>query len=384
MQSLLVNPNISEKDVKDALHGRYGTRNIKFSYNLLDSNDNLKKELNNVLDCTIYNDSTASIQRTAKFTMTSDPDINFLSDRIQPIFSVQVGNEWVSWSLGIFILASPEEDDSVATGVSIFNVEAYDKNQILRSISFDNRFYIRRDTTYSDAVKLLLDYCGVQKYKITPTTETLKVDKEFPVGDNVLDTINLILDEINYNKIRVDEQGVFIADPYVPQSMREAEYEYTSNDLSIIYKGVKNKIDNFNTPNKWVVIMSNPELAPLKVTAVNDDPSSPLSIPNRGRTITKVIKVDNISSITKLNEYLKQVVDSSTDGVQEVEFETALMPMHSTNDTLILTYPQLGIDGKFIEESWSMRLKVGEKMFHKVRLARNYDVFNGRIVSREV
>lgn len=382
MQSLEVN-NFSYRVVRDALHGRSGTRNVKFTYNLLDKNDLLKKELSNVLSCTIDCDSTASIQRTAKFTMTPDPDINFLSDRVQPMFHIQIGGKWASWSLGIFILASPQEDDSNTTGVKIYSIDAYDKNQILRSISFDRRYFIRRETTYSDAISQLLLYCGIDKYNITPTTEVIQVDREYEEGANVLDTINELLREVNYTNIKVDEQGTFIAEPYVPQSERVPDYEYDSGDLSVIYKGVKNKIDNFNTPNKWVVIMSNPEVAPIKVTAVNNDPNSPLSIVNRGRTITKVQKVDNISSISKLNSYLKQVVDSSTDGVQEVEFETALMPMHSIEDTLVLKYPQIGIEGKFIEEGWSMNLKAGAKMLHRVRSAKNYDIYDGNIFVRE-
>ena len=382
MQSLELS-NFSNQEVKDALHGKGGTRNVKFTYNLLDKNDLFKKELSNVLSCTIDCDSTASIQRTAKFTMTSDSDLNFLSDRVQPMFHIQIGGKWASWSLGIFILASPQEDDSNTTGVKIYSIDAYDKNQILKSISFDRRYFIRRETTYSDVISQLLLYCGIDNYNITPTTEVVQVDREYEEGANVLDTINELLREVNYTNIKVDEEGVYVAEPYIPQSEREPDYEYDSGDLSIIYKGVKNKIDNFNTPNKWVVIMSNPEVAPIKATAVNNDPNSPLSIVSRGRTITDVQRVDNISSISKLNSYLKQVVDSSTDGVQEVEFETALMPMHSIEDTLALKYSQTDIEGKFIEESWSMNLKVGEKMLHRVRLAKNYDLFDGSIYVKE-
>ncbi len=80
----------TEQEIKDALHGKYGPRHIRFRYDLLDKNENFIRTLDSVESGEVSMASLASIKRTARFRMKDDGSINWLSDRIQPFVEVKV------------------------------------------------------------------------------------------------------------------------------------------------------------------------------------------------------------------------------------------------------------------------------------------------------
>lgn len=101
----------TRQQVIDVLHGRSGSRGVvKFRYDLLDKDEVKIGELTAQAG-TVRMNSLGEIKRIARFTITENEaqDIDWLSDRIRPVFCLQMpdGN-WIEWSLGIFIPSSPE------------------------------------------------------------------------------------------------------------------------------------------------------------------------------------------------------------------------------------------------------------------------------------
>jgi hypothetical protein len=80
----------TDQEIKDALHGKYGARNVKFTYKLLDKNNITKGTLTNVIKGGVKYASFNDIKRTATFSIVDDGSINFLSDRIQPVMSLKM------------------------------------------------------------------------------------------------------------------------------------------------------------------------------------------------------------------------------------------------------------------------------------------------------
>lgn len=84
----LRNPNnYTAAEVEAALKGDTGSRKFSFRYELLDSNNKLRRELDTVKSGKITQNWLADIKRTASFVLKSgfqDP-IDYLSDRIKPI-----------------------------------------------------------------------------------------------------------------------------------------------------------------------------------------------------------------------------------------------------------------------------------------------------------
>ena len=354
----------TRQTVINALQMKTGSRQIKFRYDLLDKDDNYKKTLTTVMDGEISMSAFADIKRTAKFTVKEDKSIDWLSDRIQPFYMLKLGMDWLEWSLGVFILSSPKKTDNV---IVTREVEAYDLSQILIDDKFVDRYTVNADTNYITAIKALLQGAGITKINIQATDKVLSTAREFEIGTTKLSAINKLLSEINYTQLIVDEYGYFVSSQYRSPSDRVSEYAYKDDSMSILSQGMTEELDLFNVPNKWVAVLSNPEVEPLVSSYVNNNPDSITSTISRGRTIVDFREVDNIADLESLDAYVQRIANNASQVYGYINFETAIMPMHSYSDVLDLGYSKLGIAGKYSETNWTLPLQTGAMMQHQVR-----------------
>lgn len=358
----------TEAQVMDMLHYKKGMRNIKFKYHLLDNKEVFKKELPYILDCEITMSAFADIKRKATMRMKEDASINWLSDRIQVFFMLQVpGTEtYLEWSLGIFLLSSSERRND--GNLIIRQVTAYDGLQVLTDDKFVDTYTIAVNTSYFDAINDILVGAGINKINVQYTDKTLAITKEYDIGTPKLKAINDLLGEINYTQLWVDELGFYTAKPYVIPTERAIDYSYITDELSILHDGAQETLDTFNVPNRWVVIASNPETTPLKSVYTNTNPSSPTSTASRGRTIVDPpIYVNNVADQSTLDSYTERKAFDASQIYGYVPFETAIMPMHSYYDLVHLKYDVLNIDDKYTETEWRLPCRIGGRMQHSAR-----------------
>jgi hypothetical protein len=368
MLDLAVN-GYTRDQVIDQLHGRTGSEGLrKFRYDLL-NNEDIK--IGEVLAQSgrVALDSLGEIKRTAGFRITEQEgqDIDWLNDRIQPVFCLQMPDKgFAEWPLGIFLLPSPDRKDE--NNKIKRDIEAYDTSQILKEDKFTDRYRIAAGTKYTDAITTLLNSSEIWKVRIIAHTGTLAADKEFEIGTSKLQAINQLLTEINYTSLWVDENGYFVSQPYALPTTQETEYEYRNDDISIIHPGSAETLDIFALPNKWVRYISNPDKGvTLRSEYVNDLSSSPTSTVNRGRTIVDIESVDDIYDQTTLDAYVKRVAYEKSQVYAKFDFSTALMPHHSFLDSLFIEHTLYGISDKYIESSWSMELQTNGRMTHSCR-----------------
>jgi hypothetical protein len=361
----LARDGYTDQQIKDALHGKHGSRKIRFRFDLLDSNEVKKKELSNVLGGEVSFAALNDIKRTARFSLVDDGSINFLSDRIQPFVELRMSGGWISFPLGVFLLSSPARTDE--PGGVMRDVEAYDGLVILRDDKLDDVLTIAAGTNYKTAIADVLTGAGITKTIIEDTTKTLPRDVAFEVGTDKLKVANALASQINFTPLRVDVNGYFITNTYVAPSERAAEYTYQDNQLSVIYNGMTEEMDLFGVANKWIVVRTNAEQAPLKSTYTNDNAGSMTSTVNRGRVIADYREVQDIADQTALDAYTERIAFEASQIYGRVEFETAIMPMHDYYDILNVIYGPLGINGNYTELSWSIPFDIGGKMKHSVR-----------------
>lgn len=355
----------TKQDVMDGLHARRGSRVERFVYKLLDRNNQEIKILSNVTGGDVKYSSFSEIKRTATFYIVDDGSIDFLSDRIQPVFEILINNQWISFPLGVFLLATPERRDE---GVTIKrDIEAYDGLLILRDDKFDGPFTVTAGTNYKTAVIDLLQTAGITQYIIEDTDKALAVDQVFETGTNKLEAINDLLSQINFTPIRVDVHGNFVSSIYQVPNVRGIEYTYKDDALSVTYQGMNENIDLFNVANKWVVVASNAEQAPLKSVYVNENVDSPTSTINRGRIITDYREIDNIADQQSLDAYTKKLANEASQIFGKLSFETAIMPHHDYQDLLKIEYSTLNINDRFVETDWEFNFEEGSRMRHEVR-----------------
>ncbi|CAM4187008.1 hypothetical protein L1N85_11450 [Paenibacillus alkaliterrae] len=391
MQSLARN-GFSHEQVKAALHAP--NRSIAFRYDLLDSQSKFKSGLTNVLSGTVSNNALADIKRTARFSLRDDGAINFLSDRIKPYVrlwippgrilarhyaflqasqpflyqTIQESPEaggWIEWPLGVFMLSTPVRR-SQDSGAVIRDIEAYDQAQILREDKVTSQYFVAAGINYVTAVKTLLDGASIAAQNLTPSSRTLPVDREWPGGTPKLEIINELLAALNYDALYFDEDGVAVARPYVTPDQRASEYVYADDAESVIFPEVEETLDLFNVPNKFVLVVSQPDRPVLKSVYTNSNPSSMTSSISRGRTIVDYLQVDAADQAT-LDSLAQTAAIKASQVYQTVTLQTAIMPQHSYNDVFSLRFSALGIDAKYEEIGWSMALKAGGQMRHTIR-----------------
>jgi hypothetical protein len=293
-------------------------------------------------------------------------EIDYLSDRIKPHMEIRMrdGN-WIDFPLGVFLLSTPTRHDEV-NGV-YRDIEAYDGLIILDDDKFTSRYNIPAGTKYTKAVEDILKGAGITRFNIADKGDTLSNDKEFKIGTSKLQAVNELLSAINYTPIWVDANGYFTAFQYVSPADRREDYTYADDELSIIYNGMEEELDLTETANSWVVTQSNPEKEPLVSTKVNDNPDSPTSTVNMGRTIVDFREVDDIADQATLDAYVERIAFEASQVFGKLKFKTALMPFHEYSDVLRVKYDSLKIDYRFSETAWKMKLEAGGEMEHEVR-----------------
>ncbi len=380
----------TKEQVTKALHS--GVVEMTFRYELLDKDNKKIKDLDNVISGEISVKSLANIKRTASFRLKEDPDINFLTDRIAPYCRLKipegrlitksqsflhphqtVTNEdtkrseggYVEFPLGVFLLSSPKRSDE--NGEIFRDVDAYDGLQVLKDDRFSERYTIPAGTRYYDAVIDILKSAGITKYNIEYTDKTLSNAKDFEPGREKLFAVNDLLGAINYDGIQVDVYGYYNSSSYELPNQRSPEYTYRDDDQSVTLPGMEEELDLNSIYNQFVVVRTNEEQEPISATYTNDNPNSPVSTVNLGRTKTDYREVQDIADQESLNGYVQRIAHEATKIYGKLTFETGIMPFHDIDDVLQIEYSRLGITEKYIETEWSFPLQAGGTMSHEVR-----------------
>jgi hypothetical protein len=359
-----------DKNVINKLHMKDDSREVKFRYDILNYNEIKIGELTPVPKGRLGLNSLAQIKRTGSFNFRENElkEVDWLNDRVQPFFMLKMGNEWLEWSLGVFLISSPRRN--VKNNAIYREVECYDTSLILLEDKFDDRYRIPAGTNYVEAVTRIINEAGIWKINISPVVGSIKTDKEFEIGTSRLEAVNELLKEINYTSIWVDETGCFTSKPYILPTYRAIEYEYRNDDMSIILPETAiEEMDLFNIPNKWVVVATNPETEPLVSRYTNDNAGSPTSTVGRKgkRNIVDHREENDILDQKTLDEYVRRIAYEASQVYTKFIFETAIMPHHSYMDSLFCEHTGLGISNKYIETSWQIDLKAGGKMQHSAR-----------------
>lgn len=336
-----------------------GNRKIGFRYELQDRNE---KPIGTVTASGYIDfNSEAEIKRVASLQIKESKDIDFLTDRVKPYMQVYTPKGKVEYPLGVFMMDSPTRAGE-GTGISR-SVECYDKAIILRDDKLTARKLFAKGTLYTAAIETVIVSAGIRNYRVDPSEKQLPQDLEFGIGTPKLQAINALAAAINYNEVYVDSAGCVIVKAYTSPEARPVEFVYATDKNSITLPKAEETQDLFNIPNKIVRWLESAELDCITATAENTDPTSRLSIANRGRTIVDAESVSDIADQATLDAYVARLA-AEAKIYQTVTITTALMPHHEFLDCLYIKNDVLGVSGKYIEQSWNMNLTAGGSMRH--------------------
>lgn len=367
MQSLDPTGTYSNTAVLAALTARTGIRRVSFRYDRLDQNNVYIEPLTAVAASgnSVSNDSLADIKRTAKFSLIDTGSINFLKDRIKPWCRLTMADGgYVEWPQGVFVLSTPTRVYNA--GYVTRAVDAFDQLLVLQQDAIAARYNVAAGTNYGTAIlAILAGYTFASS--VTPTTLTVPAILEWEPGTTVLQILNDLLAAINYESSFFDENGRFVARPYVLPAGRAIDYFYNSDSSSVITGTTEQTLDIYNTPNRFVGVKSDPDQPALVSVVVNANPASPTSTVSRGRTITSVTSEVDVADQTTLDAKVARLAFEASQVYETVKLNTLLMPMHGNGDILNVNVPGLTVGAKYSEQSWSMPLEAGGIMSHSIR-----------------
>lgn len=361
--------------VKLALHAPWGSQQVRFRYERLNAaNAKLADLGTTVLSASVTQNALADIKRRATFRLKDDSTINFLSDRIKPYVQVRVPpgilngtpatGGWAEFPLGVFLLSTPKKKYE-ASGVMIREVEAYDQNQVLMDDKVTSKYLIAAGTNFVTAIASILTGAGITEQNLAGSTKTIPVDREWDGGTSKLAIINDLLEAINYYSLYFDEDGVAMATPYVLPAEAPSEYTYAEGSQGVISIGtVEQELDLFSVPNRWVLVVSQPDRATLKSVYTNTSANSQTSTVSRGRTIVEYRDVDAPDQAT-LDGLAQRMANEAAQAYEHIRFETWIMPQHSHFDNYTISYK--GTTAQYREVSWTMDLVAGGGMTHEAR-----------------
>lgn len=320
------------------------------------------EELRAVEPPSLLGDSRTDIETSMSATVIPNYNVDILNDYIRPVAIID-GDEH---PLGLYCVARREESTG-DNGEKWWSIEAYDRCWILEQTKIETHYVLYQNAPIIPAVTALLTQAGIATYRITPSDLLIPHTLEWQIGTSYLEIINALLTIINYDKLFFDFNGYAVVQPYVAPNADNISHTFNgTNDMSIIARSNTKTMDIFNAPNVFIATCASPDSnTTLNATAVNDVPTSELSILRRGRRIVKVIKVDTIADQATLQQYVEKIRNEYLFTSEQISVTTAIIPDIAVNQTIAIHHPD--IDGLFREKSWSIELSVDGQMTHELQ-----------------
>ena len=296
--------------------------------------------------------------------------INWLTDEIKPVYIV----DDVEHALGVMMPAQVVPKDT--RGEETLEVQAFDRCWRVRDNKVEGALYLSSGTAYLDAVEQLLTASGIATIIKTPLDAVLAEDRQdWDTGTSYLTIVNELLKEINYKQLWFNSTGFAILEPASTPTSENIQHIFTNQkadprnpkevEAIRVLPQISRKTDIYQAANVFIVICSNPDKSgDMKATAENNNPQSPLSIMRRGRRVVQVVKVNNIESQAKLQEYADRLLYESMTTGEVINVETALQDGFGVEDVTAIRYND--VLGICVEKSWTMQLAPGGIMSHEL------------------
>ena len=299
-------------------------------------------KLNNVKRCSISRDSGAETLGSATIDVTDSVGECYI--RVYMI-TIQNGvREKIP--LGTFLTQTPSSSfDGKIRDVSM---DAYTPLIELKENKPPIGYFIAKNENIMDRI-----YPLVRENVRAPVVQTKNSEKLFQ--DFVAQTndtwLSFVRDAIANAKYTfdLDEMGRILFAPKQDLASLQPVWTYTDDNSSILHPKINIEHDMYGVPNVVEITYSSNEKT-YYTKVVNDDPNSPTSIQNRGRTIVYRPTSDDISNYfvldpnnqQQIDEYAKQVLRSLSTLEYTVSYTHGYCPVR-VGDCVRLNYTKAGL-----------------------------------------
>jgi len=328
-----------------------GSRKIGYQVDIMEGEikkGELKTTSPTVSMTSIINTVDAEVKYSSTIQAMDSPLMDWNKNR----YRIWLKNDGVMESLGVFI---PQSVQKVTTsGTTLFNVTGYDLSILPKNDCITARLALAKGALYLDVIQSLLISSGINKITADASTATLQSNRDdWDIGTSKLKIVNQLLSEMSFRSLEMDSNGYALLKQYETPSINNVKHTYQDDEASIIEPDTTIDSNLFEIPNIWIATVSNADLpAALTATYINDNPLSKTSTVYTGQSKVKTLSFDNIASQTDLLNAVNKQAFLDMQGIETIEFKTAIESGHGTNDTVALRLPQY--NGIISESSWEI------------------------------
>lgn len=298
-----------------------------------------RKRVDNVISSTINRDLSAETLGSASINITES-----LGECYIRIYLVTIQNGVrEKHPLGTFLVQTP----SYGFDGKIRNVtmDAYTPLLELKENQPPLGYFIPKDTNI-----LNMAYRLVRENARAPVVETTSDNKLYVnfianSDDTWISFVNDLLSNIDYS-LYLDDVGRVLFTPNQELNTLQPIWTYDDSNSSILYPDLNIEHDLYGIPNVVEVVYSNGGQF-YYARAINDDPSSMVSVRNRGREITRRISDPALSSTPDQNEvqqYAERVLRELSSIEYTVSYTHGYCPVR-IGDCVRLNYAKAGLQG---------------------------------------
>lgn len=291
-----------------------------------------------------------AIKGQGSLDVTQNDDGPLLNEFIRPVLTI---DGWGSQPYGMWVPSFPKRSFSSSSWSG--RVDLVSREALLSYVSAasvvntnnDITVVVPQGTVVTTWVRNALAAAGLSQVNIRSSSKTENAPQVYANGETLLQVINAELKRIGYSSLYSDMAGAICAEPYVlPGDRSESFSDVRPFDVdgNPIYLTAFEVTDNApNVPNR-VRAVGNPVgwLPGQTAVAVNNDPASPYSIPNRGYTVEKVYTGVNALSQAEVQSYAnQQLLNLSKDG-RKAEIQFLHLPGLAINQVTYFNTPRAG------------------------------------------
>lgn len=192
-------------------------------------------------------------------------------------------------------------------------------------------------------VRAILDAHGL-RHAIPSATVTLPVTITWDIDKSWLDIINEQLNGAAYYTLWDDLNGYLKSQPYFELATATPALQLYSGEGGIVTGAIEQEGVYDTLANQIIVMREASGSTPaIRVIRTNNDLSSPVSVPNLGRTLPRIIKDSNLISVTEARAVAKREIEVGTSFTNKLKVLTLPQPVrevHEVHDLAI--YNALG------------------------------------------
>jgi hypothetical protein len=307
--------------------------------------------------------SYQTIHRTCRLTLSKELDWG--KARVRPYMTLTSISGTFRANLGVFVLSTPTT--TAGETPRTWEVEGYDLLELLNH-PYGDTYALVAGAGYLTSVNTLITgnplVIGYLTSQISTSGEpTLPTSRMWPLDPETttLNIVNDLLTAAGYQAVYASADGAMQSSPYQAPADRAIEWTYSADDARTIVGPMRTlQADFFEAPNHWKFIRDDPEGGAVSegagIYTVSNQSDGVTSIDARGRTITRVERLDAATQAALVAQGDRIVATDKRVAIELPSLSVAPNPLHGHFDVVWITDADLGIDQKFVVRSWTLPL----------------------------